>query len=387
MAYCFANSRPIRAALVASLSLVALTPLSALALDQIIKPYESVRSSGMGGVTLTTGLYDENFFGNPARVTENPHWRVTILDPMVETNSHTENSIKAIDGGNSVYSDLGQNAGANNHFRLQTTMPSVYLPPSIHGKWAFALGLITSSQVDLDLRRSFNIDPSGIIDIGPALTVGRRLLEDNALTVGATAHVTYRLSTNSDFSIVNLISGESISPRATGGQGGMLDFDVGMTYVFKHYHPAGVNFSVGAALDNMLGGNFNNLKLQYLKDANGNPSPANKPIGEPRRVGTGFAVEKDSMGMLHDTMLAFEFQDIGNNTNGALFRTAHLGGETHLLHVLAVRAGINQGYLCGGVGLDLKLITLDVSTYGEEMSLNPGGLEDRRIAAKLAFQI
>ena len=50
---------------------LALSP-SAHALDQIIRPYQSVRSAGMGGVRITTGLYDENFFNNPARVTANP---------------------------------------------------------------------------------------------------------------------------------------------------------------------------------------------------------------------------------------------------------------------------------------------------------------------------
>jgi len=32
------------------------------AVDQITRPYQSVRSAGMGGVRITTGLYDENFF-------------------------------------------------------------------------------------------------------------------------------------------------------------------------------------------------------------------------------------------------------------------------------------------------------------------------------------
>ena len=366
--------------------LSALSPGQARALDQIIKPYESVRSSGMGGVTLTTGLYDENYFGNPARVTDNPTWRVTILDPMVETNSNIGNSIKAVNGGNSVYSKLGADAGQNNHFRLQTTMPSVYIPPGTDGKWGFAFGLITSSQVDIDLRRSFSVDPTGIVDIGPALTVGRRLLEDDALSVGTTAHVTYRLSTNQDFTLVNLISGQSLSPSSTGGQGGMIDFDLGLTYKFKHFHPADLNFSVGGALDNVLGGNFNNLKLPFVKNSSGNPTPANKPIPEPRRGGFGFSAERENFGILHNTVAALEFQDIGNNPDGSLFRTLHLGGETHL-SLLALRAGINQGYFTGGVGIDLKIMTLDLSTYGEEMSLNPGGLQDRRYAAKLAFQI
>ncbi|MDR3606778.1 MAG: hypothetical protein P4M08_05270 [Oligoflexia bacterium] len=359
---------------------------NAFALDDIIKPYESVRSSGMGGVTLTTGLYDENYFGNPARVTANPTWRVTILDPMVETNSHVSNSVRAVNGGSNIYNALGGDAGDDNHFRLQTTMPSVYIPTG-HGRWAFALGFITSSQVDVDLRRSFNIEPTGIVDVGPALTVGRTFMEENDLSVGITARATYRLSTNTAFSFVDLINGQSISPRATGGQGGMADFDLGTTYTFRHFHPGGVDLSVAGAVENVMGGNFNNLKLRFLKDSHDNPTPANRPLPEPRRGGFGFSAQKASMGFLHNTSLALEFQDIGNNTNGSVYRTVHIGGETHFFSIFVLRGGVNQGYLTGGFGLDLRILTIDVSTYGEELSLNPGQLEDRRYALRVALQL
>jgi len=78
--------------------------------------------------------------------------------------------------------------------------------------------------------------------------------------------------------------------------------------------------------------------------------------------------------------------DFGNNPNGSLYRTLHLGGETHF-SILVPRVGINQGYLAAGLGIDLKIFQLDLATYGEEMTLNPGGLEDRRYALRLGFQI
>lgn len=358
---------------------------SALALDQIIKPYESVRSSGMGGVVYTTGLYDDNYFANPARVTANPVWRVTILDPMVETNSHIENSVNLAKSGSSFFSNLGQDAGDNNHARVQTTMPSFYIPLNA-GNWAFAAGFITSTQADIDLRRGFDIEPTGIVDLGPAVTVGRTFFKDHSLSVGITGHMMYRVSTNQAFTFIDLINGQSLSPRSTGGQGGMVDFDLGMTYTFEHYHPGGTNFSIGAAVDDVLGGTFNNLGIHYLKDSNGNPSPNSLPIAEPRRLGVGFAAEKHEIGIMRNVSLALEFQDIGNNPNGSAFRTVHIGGETHA-SIFAARLGVNQGYFCAGFGLDLKIFTVDLSTYGEELSLTPGSLEDRRYAARVALQL
>jgi hypothetical protein len=92
------------------------------------------------------------------------------------------------------------------------------------------------------------------------------------------------------------------------------------------------------------------------------------------------------MGIMKDTTLALELTDFGNNTNGSIYRTVHLGGETHL-GIFALRAGLNQGYACAGLGINLKFVRIDASTYGEELSLNSGGYEDRRYALQFAIQI
>ena len=73
----------LQVAVFAVLSLTLATPSSAL--EQIIRPYQSIRSAGMGGVKITTGEYEENFWGNPARVAFNPKWRLTFFDFSAET--------------------------------------------------------------------------------------------------------------------------------------------------------------------------------------------------------------------------------------------------------------------------------------------------------------
>lgn len=364
-----------------------LTCTQALAQDQIIRPYQSVRSEGMGNVSYTTGVYDQNFFSNPARVTDNPEWRVTLLDPMVEVSSVVPGTVGSLaSGGSGFYKDVGNQAGDNYHARVQTTFPGVYMPPGKDGKWGFAAAIITSTQTDVNLRRSFNIEPLAITDIGPAFTVGRRFFDDNSLSIGTTAHVDYRLSSNTAFSFIDLIQGKSLSPSKTGGQGTGADFDLGMEYKFQHFHPAGVHFSTAFAVNNVLGGKYSNIGFKPIKDSSGEPTPSSLPTTQPRIFNFGVAAKKASMGILRDTSLALEFTDFGNNTNGSIYRTVHLGAETHLSR-FALRAGINQGYLCGGLGIDLKFVQIDASTYGEELSLNPGGYEDRRYALRFAIQI
>src|SRR5437762_984942 len=88
---------------------------SAWALDEIIRPYQSARGSGMGGLRITTGLYDENFFGNPARVTENPKSKFTLPDPMIEMGNKTFSTIGDLKGGGDTLGKLGDSAGSKNH--------------------------------------------------------------------------------------------------------------------------------------------------------------------------------------------------------------------------------------------------------------------------------
>jgi hypothetical protein len=353
---------------------------SAQALDQIIRPLQSIRAGGMGGVRLTTGLYDENFFNNPARVTANPKFRFSILDVMAEGNSNLPSTISNITGSGDLLTKIGSGAGSNNHVRVQTTFPGIYIPTGDDGKWAFAFAIISSTQADIDLRQSFSVSPQAISDIGPAFTVGRKLLDDNALSVGATSHLTYRLASDQNYTFVDLIRGRSLSPLQTGGQGTGLDFDLGATYRLPLLTDSPFKFNVAASIGNLLGGTYANIGFRPIA------SMVLLPPAQPRTYGFGGSATRESWWKLTDTTFALEFTDIGNNPDGGFFRLVHLGAETHL-SVFAFRAGVNQGYLTAGMGIDLRFVTLELATYGEEMSLNPGGLEDRRYALKLAFQI
>jgi hypothetical protein len=401
--------------------------VNAFALDQIVHPWQSIRSSGMGGLRYTTGLYDENFFGNPARATANPKWKVQIIDVEAEATGPTFSTVGSLVGGNDVIGKLAEHAGDNNHVRFQTSLPVVYLPNLGGGKWSYQLApLLLSLQADAGLRRSYQVSPNIIADLGPAFTIARKFhvgifgsatsasdeaavdapsapsadpwnkdkpkeaakaekkpvasaagVDEDNLSVGVTAHATYRVATKQQFGLVDLIRGESFGVKS-GGDGAHLDFDLGTTYILP-IHPLDIELQAGAAINNLLGGNYSNL-------SKGSADLTERPLPQPRSLGFGMSASKAETGVFTRSTVALEFSDIGNNANGSLFRTVHLGGETRL-GVLAFRLGVNQGYLGGGLGLDLRVLTLDVATYGEEMSLNVGGQQDRRYAFKLGIQI
>lgn len=362
------------------IALSALTTTSSFAYDEITREYQSVRTSGMGGVFETTGFYDQNFFGNPARVTANPTWRLTLLDPMVETDTSAISHVSALTSSGNTVQKVASTAGSDNHLRLQTTMPAYYLPPSQSRRWAIAAGFITSSELNFGLRNNYEVDDQAIIDIGPALTYGYEFLDDRSLSVGATGHFIYRVESKSPYTIADLLQGTSFSPSTSGAQGTGIDFDLGATKKLTEWQPFGCDVSVGMAIDNVMGGKFNGTVFHPLSTTN-RPDPAN------RSFGGGFSVHRDSLFLMHDPTLALETSDIGNNTNGSFYRTIHLGGETRVIGVLLVRAGVNQGYATFGLGLDLKVVTIDAATYGEELGLNDGDMQDRRYALRVALQL
>ncbi|NDD91798.1 hypothetical protein EBZ37_06910, partial [bacterium] len=313
----------------AGLALAGVTQAS----DQIIKPLQSVRSSGMGGLKLTTGLYEDNFFGNPARVIANPKWRVTIFDPTVETSRSTiTNAGDVASNSSDGLAGIGGTAGNNNHGRIQLSMLSFYIPKGDR-RWALAVSpLLTSIQFDVMLRNSYQLSPSAIADIGPALTYGRTFFSDERLTLGITPHVTARVATNSNFTMADLISGKSLSPGETGGAGAHFDFDMGSTYRLP-LKLGEFGFDAAFAVNNVLGGKYKNLKAIKLGSTD-TPPPA-----QPRTFGFGIAGSREEWGKFRNTVFGLEIQDLGNNPNGSLFRTVHLGGETNWRRI-ALRAGL-----------------------------------------------
>jgi hypothetical protein len=142
-----------------------------------------------------------------------------------------------------------------------------------------------------------------------------------------------------------------------------------------------IELSAGASIDNVMGGKYNHGYYTPVKGVTGiDPPEAN------RIYGLGVSGKRD-FGALHDLMFAIESSDIGNNGSGSFYRTLHIGAETKVGYIFRPRIGLNQGYPSAGLGIDLKLIDIEAATWGEELSDNPGQLQDRRYGVKVAIQL
>jgi len=310
----------------------------------------------------------------------NQRWRLDIINLMVELNSGSISNVGKLTKAGDKIENLATTAGTNNHVRIQTVIPAFYSPRFLSQRTAVAVGLIQSTQADIGLRKNMSLEPNVFMDIGPAVTVARKFTKDDRVAVGVTAHYVYRAATRETFSTVDYIRGTSFrSVSDIAGEGSKIDFDIGARHNIA-WQPKGWDLQSALAINNVIGG-----KYKSGLDLISGTQP--EPLKLPRTVNAGLAARKSSLWGLGATTLAFEVQDIGNNANGSLFRMLHLGGEFALKDTIFLRAGINQGYFCGGVGFDLPILKIDLATYGEEMSLNAGGQEDRRYALRFGIAI
>ena len=80
--------------------------------------------------------------------------------------------------------------------------------------------------------------------------------------------------------------------------------------------------------------------------------------------------------------IAIDYRDILNRLGESKKRWPNVGGELAVYKTLFLRGGVSQGYWTAGIGLGAKNGTLDLGTYGEELTNHFQGKENRRFALK-----
>lgn len=344
----------------------------------IIRAFHSARTAGMGDVRVTTGMYEEALFGNPARLTAIEGTRFQLPKFTFEVSSAALGAMGDLlssDGGLSAASgSVGKPISA----RFQMMLPAYYSGNFTSDQWALGVGFLFAGSTTAVVSQTGYVDPNTLINVGPAFTLSRRLLDENRLSVGATLHTQFRASSNSFFSIRDFLSGRAISSFLSGGSGLGIDLDLGSTFR-PHWKTFGMDYELGLSINNVFGGRYTNLGGK-ITTWPGDPMPSL------RSFGFGISAKRKDWGPFAQVLFAIEMTDIGNNPKGSLFRNLHLGTEA-LWKKLALRTGLNQGYLTGGLGMDLSWFTFNLATYGEELGLTTGVMEDRRYALEFGFHI
>ncbi len=226
------------------------------------------------------------------------------------------------------------------------------------------------------------VDFTAISDAGIVVSYGRSVINEN-LHIGLTTKGIARAGGRTSFSLGDVIQGGKIklNPDELGGTGLGIDFDLGAIYDIP-YLPFGESNRVSMVVSNILATNF----------SIGSKSMG-KPPGLPRLVSLGWHSVfsgGEIVDLIHVLADLAEFQ-IGGESDpefgartGKLLKHLNLGVEVPI-GVLTLRTGIHQGYLTGGIGVNLTYFKLEFATYGEELSSGPGRLPSRRFGLTLAL--
>ncbi|MCF7803367.1 MAG: hypothetical protein K9N46_11825 [Candidatus Marinimicrobia bacterium] len=94
----------------------------------------------------------------------------------------------------------------------------------------------------------------------------------------------------------------------------------------------------------------------------------------PMRINIGGAYNVSMLSdlpVLRSAVVAMDIRDAFNSQGTSLFQRLHFGAEVGL-PLLRLRAGLNQGYVTTGFGINLFLLHLDYAYFGQEMGASLG---------------
>jgi hypothetical protein len=326
----------------------------------------SVAALGMGDAFYVKSDNKYAPFYNPAGLANVKTGKVDIIPLMITANMETVNFV-----GDVIGLDFNNDTEVAN-------MLKDYIGEPLNGQFQmypsytrpfFTVGLFTSASVNASASNpvlpELNLDATanaGFV-IGGAFAPKSRGFWQR-LQLGAAGKFYYNIREQDTFTFMELSKDDFDVSWDTMNKGYVFDVDLGAIYNFYEH---GLKPRVGFAV--------NNIAIVETDGAEANPTTLNLSAGiSPsflkEQINTDFIID------IRDVTFAYDDNDLGKRIN--------LGAEFRFLEDrLALRAGIHQGYLTLGAGVDLWLLTVDYAYYKEELGAYSGQNPDTRHAIEV----
>jgi len=333
---------------------------------EIFEMYRSVRALGMGNAYSAVVENDDALFYNPAGIAKNTGFYVTIADPAIGLNG--------IDAFENYETLSGDSAG------FQTMLNGLYQQPiwaGVNAKAAIMTPFFAAAYfggLDASILAFNPVSPqltaNIVYDTGIAVGTG---FTAGLLKFGAVAKRIERTGARRTF-------GPSTIASIIGG--GSTDL------IFDQYSNKGIGYSLDLGFNVGLPGPISpNLSMVVRNLGNTSFSTSSPsieaPPTEPQEVILGASFILDTP--IVSIRPAIDIKHL-TDTELQLGRKVHMGFELDL-PIIDLRAGLHQGYLSYGAGLNLGLFQIDVASWGVELGEYPGQFEDRRYMLQFALQI
>lgn len=331
-------------------------------------PYimRSVRALGMGNSYYSLSDDQYGLFYNPAGLARIDSWQVELLNPQLEWGTNASNFFNDSqdvnwDQESEIAQLLRDHMGKTQHFGL-SAFPAFF-------KKNMAVGLFFNVRGNAVAGNPAypTFDTEVYVDRGITGGYAMSFLEDDALEVGASIKLLSRSSLKEEYTVADLTEdlNDLVEDDLQDGTGVLVD--VGLIYNFRK---SDSNPRIGFAINNVGTTNMGDAEdLQTTINLSAAISPKLGPVG------THFVFE------IHDMTQSIDEDDDWG-------KRIHAGAELNFFKdILAVRAGVHQGYVSVGAGLDFNFFRIDYAYYTEEVGAYAGQKDDERhtIQASIGF--
>lgn len=335
----------------------------------------------MGGAGAATYGDKDSAIMNPAALTEieGTDWQLFPL--TIELPFNLDGFNAALDyndkrGQDDDATQVAESQAALEKFLREvgssTYRTRINLYPSYTRKYMH-IGLMLEALADADFRVN-GLGSSQLVSAGDTAITGGLFLAgaypflNNSLSVGATLKPLVRNSPlrYQDQRVLDILRGDNpgvdtmdqifaddIEGRTSFGVG----LDLGAKYFLQDYgYSEGRWGSFVKQWKPSIGLTYQDVgNTRFLTD---DPLPANIP----QSLSLGFAVQPSYKFV--DITAAFDFRSI--NQKEELMNKIHFGFEAMVWNFWAIRGGMSQGYMTGGMGIDVPFFELDVYVSAEE---------------------
>lgn len=328
--------------------------------EELPSLYRGIRPLGMGGAFITLSDDENAMFYNPSGLNDVNGWNIDLLNPSLEwsqNGSKLYKDFKDLDTSKQedVATFMNNRVGEHQHIRA-AVLPNFVM----HN---FAIGVLGQATGDIDVRNPG--DPKVFTDLKVdfgVLVSGAYGFLDRQLQIGATAKYVQRDGIHHVYTATE-IAANNFDPLDQREKKSDSAFDLGMKFNPKVV----LSPSFAVVLQNITDLDFGELGVI------------------PQQLNIGAAINPNFW--ILRTTFAVEVDDLTKRIEADkdLYKRTHLGAEVRFPKILSVRAGISQGYLTAGVGVDLWIVALSYATYAEELGAFSGQRADRRHIAQLSL--
>ncbi|WP_300669754.1 conjugal transfer protein TraF [Desulfoluna sp.] len=339
----------------------------------LAEPYRSfhqgVRPLGMGGA-FTAIADDQNAINyNPAGLSRTEGFGLGILNPMVEFSEDSADLYKDFDdidqdNTSEVSELLKKYVGDTNHIKVAG---DVYAGFRFRDVGVMVAG-VGRGYADMVIRNPTypELHLVSDIDYGGQVGVGYALPMVPGLSLGVGVKALNRTSIDEVYTAMDIADndfGDTLEDDEKDGSDASMD--LGMIWSRDIQGLTQVNLGLAAI----------NIKEMDFGEARDQKSQVNVGVALAQTF-SGFTLTE-----------ALDYHDLTDNLtgDGSTEKKMHLGAELEFPILLALRAGLSQGYYTAGATVNFKVLRFDVATYGEEVGVHAGQKEDRRYAAQLSL--